>query len=92
MDLETLSERFAFHTENQKYDENHPRDLDGFIRLRELGWASDGDLISCAEHDEIWLAVDPEWLASVCSDEDIKYLVDCGIFFDEDTDSLHMFV
>ena len=76
-------------------------DLDGFIRILGLGWkntvkATFGceevkrDLISCAEHDRIWLDVDLEWLASVATLDDINYISDCHIHVDEDAGLLYM--
>jgi len=101
MTLEELYTTFEFASENGDtvWDRN---DLDGFIKLLELGWSNPGSevngviskrsLISCAEHDEIWLDVDLEWLASVVTKEDVEFLVSCHIHLDENTDSLHMFV
>lgn len=68
------------------------RDLDAFIRLRELGWAKKTDMVSCAEHDQIWLSVDLKWLASVIMMDDINYLSDCGIWIDDESETLSMFV
>jgi len=101
MTLEELYETFREASKKCEtvWDRN---DLDGFLKLLELGWTNPGSmvqgiqskrsLISCAEHDEIWLDVDLEWLASVATVEDIKFLVSCHIHLDDDTDSLHMFV
>ncbi len=51
-----------------------------------------GDMVACAEHDEIWLSVHVETLAAVATDELIRDLVRCGVRLDSDTDSLVMFV
>lgn len=101
MTVEELYEAFENASENSKIVWNR-NDLDAFLKLLELGWANPGSvvqgvqskrsMISCAEHDEIWLDVDLEWLASVATLEDVEYLVSCNILLDEDTDSLHMFV
>jgi len=68
------------------------RKIDGLIRLEKLGWDGKNDILPAAEHDQAWLSVDLEWLASVASDDDINYLVDCGIYMDEDYERLYMFV
>ena len=49
------------------------------------------NIVSSAEHDEIWLDVEPKDLAKVATEEDILYLVRCGVMYDQLTDSLHMF-
>jgi len=50
------------------------------------------DMVTAAEHDEIWLQVDCDVLAKVATEDDILYLVRCGVRYDDDTDSLAMFV
>jgi hypothetical protein len=50
------------------------------------------DMVTAAEHDEIWLGTDLDVLAEKASSEDIRTLVRCGIRYDDDTDSLCMFV
>lgn len=61
------------------------RMLDGLV-------PSTSDLISAAEHDEIWLDVDLVHLANVANEYDIRDLIRCGVRYDSDTDSLCMFV
>lgn len=51
----------------------------------------DGDMVTAAEHDEIWLDVSPDDLAKA-SDEDILTLVRCGVRYDANIDALAMFV
>lgn len=50
------------------------------------------DMIASAEHDQIWLGVDPEELAAVATPEIIRQLVACHIFFDDQYDGLGMWV
>lgn len=50
------------------------------------------DMVGSASHDQIWLEVDPDDLEKVATDDQIKDLVRCGVFYDEETDSLSMFV
>jgi hypothetical protein len=50
------------------------------------------DVISGAEHDQIWLNTNCEKLAKVASEEFIRDLRRCGVFYDEDYDGLTMFV
>lgn len=97
----TYDEMVKIFEDGQKRPMSDLEDLDGFIKLANLGviltW-NDGtkvrnhDLISYAEHDQIWLAVDVNKLAEVATEDDINYLVDCGIWLDEDHGSLSMFV
>jgi len=50
------------------------------------------DMVSAAEHDEIYLAVEPETICEVATDEQIIELIRCGVRYDESTNSLAMFV
>jgi hypothetical protein len=50
------------------------------------------DMVSAAEHDEIYLCVEPEELEKVATEEDIANLVRCGVIYNEPTDSFSMFV
>jgi hypothetical protein len=65
-------------------------DMCAFLLLDRLV-PTDGDMVGAAEHDQIWLNVDCEKLAEVATEEDIRMLDACGVFLDEDTDSLSMF-
>lgn len=67
-------------------------DIDGFIRLKQMGWPALNDILSAAEHDQVWLSIDIDWLLGVITVDDINYLNDCGIHYDADYDSLYMFV
>jgi hypothetical protein len=72
----------------------HPRpDICAFMKLHQLVPANpDRDMVAAAEHDEIFLEVDPEALAAVATQEDIVYLHRCGVRLSSETDSLAMFV
>lgn len=50
------------------------------------------DMVGSAEHDEVWLDTDLGDLASNATEEQIIDLIRCGVRFDEDVDSLAMFV
>lgn len=51
------------------------------------------DMVSCAEHDEIWLAVTPEELeAAGVTEEQVLQLVRWGVRYDDCLPSLAMFV
>lgn len=68
-------------------------DLHAFLLLDELCPSIKGlDIVRGAEHDEIWLEVDPKKLAKVATEQQIIELIRCGVRYDEDTDSLAMFV
>lgn len=71
----------------------HPRpDISAFIILDKLLPNPGRDMVCAAEHDEIWLDVDCEKLASVATEDDILTLVRCGVRYDSSTDSFAMFV
>lgn len=50
------------------------------------------DMIASAEHDEIWLDVDPEELSRVATEDEIIELIRCGVRYCAETDSLSLFV
>ena len=62
-------------------------DLHAFLLLDEL-FPGNCDMISCAEHDEFWLDIEPEQMEELTEDQ-ILELVRCGVICDYD--SLKMF-
>lgn len=72
-------------------EEAQPKDLYAFKMLNELV-PSTRPIIGCAEHDEIWLDVEPEELAKVITVEQITELRMCGVRYDTGSGSLAMFV
>lgn len=74
--------------------ENPPHrrpDLCAFLLLDRLVPGTT-DMVSSAEHDEIWLDTDCDELAAVATEDDILFLVRCGVRYDDDIESLAMFV
>lgn len=49
------------------------------------------DMVSAAEHDQIWLRITEEQIASLTKD-DVLYLTRCGVFHDDEASVLSMFV
>jgi len=66
-------------------------DLNAFLLLDTLVPGT-SDIVSAAEHDEIYLEIDTEALAAVISEDQILELTRCGIRFERQFDSLAMFV
>lgn len=66
-------------------------DIHAFLLLDKLV-TRNRDMVSAAEHDEIWLDVEPEELAKVATEEQIIELIRCGVRFEAATESLAMFV
>lgn len=62
-------------------------DLAGFNRLDKLV-PGQRDMIVAAEHDQIWLSVSLQDLAGIATEEDVIYLIRCGILYDSNHDSL----
>jgi hypothetical protein len=62
-------------------------DLHAFILLDSLVPGKQ-DIISAAEHDQYWLDIDLDQLASVISERDVIDLVRCGVRLDEEALSL----
>ena len=75
---------------NRVVDKLHTRpDICAFLLVDKLCPGED-DMVSHAQHDEIFLTVDPDALALVATEADILTLVRCGVRYSED--SLCMFV
>lgn len=69
---------------------SHRPDLHAFLFLDDLFPNPERDMIAAAEHDEFWLDVDGEKIATLTDDQIIE-LVRCGVRYDKDVDSLAMF-
>lgn len=88
----TLKERFEqFEDEFLKYEGSSPADICAFCLLDHLAHHA-GDIVSAAEHDEIFLSTDVEVLNEVITDVEVKALVQYGVRYDESYDCLAMFV
>lgn len=79
-----------------KFDDVEPKlstrpDIHAFMLLDQLV-PGDQDMVSAAEHDQIWLDVDLEKLAEVATADHIRQLEACGVHFDSEYDALYMFV
>lgn len=70
---------------------HHRSDICAFLLLDKL-LPNKNDMVSAAEHDEIFLDADLEELAKVATEDDILMLIRCGVHYDSETDSLAMFV
>lgn len=66
------------------------RDMHAFNLLDKLV-PGKGYMVSAAEHDQIWLSVDPAELAKVATEDQIIELIRCGVMYDDDTESLSMY-
>ena len=99
MELEEFYAKLSAYNEASQYDDFETKvtnklslraDLHVMIMLDKLLPGETMDMVCSAEHDQIWLSVDPEKLAAVITDEQIRELAYCNVF--EDMDSLSMFV
>jgi hypothetical protein len=93
----TLHEMFAqFEDDRTRFEavenklSNRP-DLHAFILLNQLQ-PKDCDMVSAAEHDQIFLDVDCDELAKVITLDQVHDLTRCGVWYDEGLDCLTMFV
>lgn len=66
-------------------------DIHAFILLDKLCPAEGEDMISCANHDEIFLRVAPDDVAEIITEEQVRDLVRCGVMYNEDEDCFWMF-
>lgn len=95
--MTTLRDRFEqYSDEFLKFDRipiktSQRPDLHAFNLLDKLLPGKSGDMVCHAEHDEIFLDVDPEELAKAATDDQIMELVRCGVRYDSSTDSVAMF-
>lgn len=93
-EMKALFEKFGEELPLDEFDRiehkpYHIRDIAAMILLDRL-CPGETDMVVAAEHDEIWLAADPERVAANATEDDIRLLRACGVnFFD---DSFHMFV
>lgn len=68
-------------------------DIHAFILLNRLvPTVGNGDIISGADHDIIYLNVDLDKLAEVVKPEEVLELVRCGVWYNTDCESLSMWV
>jgi hypothetical protein len=65
-------------------------DIRAFLILDRLFPGSSDDIVTAAEHDEIWLDVDVEELAKVATEADIRNLVRCGVCYDTGHEGLRL--
>lgn len=97
MTLQELHALFELHeSESHKFENIQNKrsqrpDLHAFLLLDELVPGS-RDIISAAEHDEVYLEVSPEALAEVATSNIVLELRRCGIRYDRSLDSIAMFV
>ncbi len=87
-ELETTFERHADAGEYIQFERiekpRHPRpDICAFLMLHDL-LPGTRDMVSAAEHDEIWLDIDLEALAAVVTDSIVRDLVRCGVHLSDD--------
>jgi hypothetical protein len=66
-------------------------DIHAFILLNQLQPGT-RDLVSAAEHDEIYLDIDVDKLAEVITEDQVRDLARCGVRYDDGLDCLAMFV
>lgn len=94
MDIKAMFEKY--NDEYLQFDnvENpvHQRpDLCAFLTLDRL-CPDTLNIVASVSHDQIWLDTDVAGLSKNATEDDILLLTRCGVNFDEDTESLFMFV
>jgi len=91
MTKDELDSFFGKHgDEYLKGDIEGPRDLAAFNLLHKLV-PSKKDIIAASEHDEFWLSVDREAVAEVATEEDVIFLIRCGVMLDDFDTGFSMF-
>ncbi len=95
IDLKEIFDRFddEFLKFERVEEKLHSRpDVCAFLLLDKLVSRPGRDMVTVAEHDEIYLDTDCEQLARVATEADIRTLRRCGVLYNEDIESLMMFV
>jgi hypothetical protein len=90
-DIEAVFEKFSGeYLEFEKIENKLSQrpDLHAFLLLDSLV-SNDRDIISASEHDEYYLSVNPDELAKVATEENIRDLIRCGVRYSDE--SLCMF-
>lgn len=59
-----------------------PHDLAAIIRLQNLAPVK-GDVISASGHYEFWLAFEEDKVAEAITEEDVIFLKQCGLLYEE---------
>lgn len=96
IDLEETFEKYEsvdigdFHLIENPPHKNRP-DLCAFLLLDRLVPGT-FDMVEAASHDQIWLSIDCGKLAEAATEEDIRTLRICGVWYDPARDMLSMFV
>jgi hypothetical protein len=66
-------------------------DICAFLILSDLSiFYQDRNIVDGAEHDEIWLSADPTEIAVNATEEQIRDLIRCGVFYSDE--AFKMFV
>ncbi len=88
--FESFDDEFLkFDRIEKKFSERS--DLHAFILLSQLVPGT-SDIVSSAEHDEIYLDTDVDELIKVATNEQLRDLVRCGVRYDSEFNCLCMFV
>ena len=66
-------------------------DLHAFLLLDKICPVDDGEIITAAEHDIIYLGIDMESFAKVATKEILVELTRCGVIFDSSEECLIMY-
>ena len=97
MDEEQIHDLFEKHNDEflkferiEKKRSTRP-DIHAFLLLNEL-CPLDRDIVCSASHDQIWLDPDAGEVCGKATVDQIVELIRCGVFYEEDTSSLSMFV
>lgn len=92
-----LSERFEMFEKDQfsfeKIENKRSKrsDIHAFLLLDEVFPNSSREMICSASHDQLWIDVGDEPLEQL-TDSQIQELVRCGVHYDDEFESLAMFV
>lgn len=93
MDTHAQWEQFSddyLKFEDVKAKMSQRADLHAFMWLDRRFPGGENDIVSCSEHDEIYLDVSSEQIEQLTDDE-VRDLVRCGVRYDSSVDSLCMF-
>lgn len=90
--MEDNSDEEFLKFENVKSPLHNRPDIHGMLLLSQLDPENTRDMVSAAEHDQIWFDADPDLIFSKATDEQLLDLLRSGINYDDTYTGFYSFV
>lgn len=99
MTLDEFAATWEKHRENEaeqflriEYPPFRQRDLCGLVKFAKILKSDRAFILSGARRTRAWLSGSVDQLAAVSTEDDIIYLLRCGVCYDKHQEQLYMFV